>query len=132
MKDEAIFKAGILFMASLAKVSREARFPVDNRKFALAVDRAREDGNRYAKQFFVADLAVGRYCEEYNVMLSMMMHAGLISYLSPDYNQFILNITPRGAKTLIDRDDATSDEVADAEAFVTQYFLRDETWTAAI
>ena len=111
------------FMAGAILLHGKERWPMDrdaNRAFALVVDKLTEKGNAFAKRFATFPGIMGKHCPDFDEMLSYALSGSLVCYLSPEYRQFLLNLSanPRNIEHLFegatDKDRAEVAEVVEA------------------
>ena len=121
MQDSDLLDVATLFMAAATRLYPEARWPMDSHIFARTVEELAKTGNTFASRFFVHDTVLGRGCYQFDEMLSMALYLSYISYLSPGYKQFVLNVTPRQASRILDK--STESEREGATAVVAAYAL---------
>jgi hypothetical protein len=84
----------------MAAIKPDARWPMDDRAFACAVERLAAKDNPFAAGIDVYDGAAGLHCPDFREMLSYALSACLIEYLSPSYTHMVLNVRGRTAEYL--------------------------------
>lgn len=114
----SLFRAAELFCAVVAQEHPHERVSMDRYAFARAVDELTKEGNRVASGLRVYNGPAGRACLDFDEMMSLALHAGLVSYLSPEYTHFLSNLSPRGAATILRRIEATDAEVGEMRQLV--------------
>lgn len=119
MNDSSLLDAARLFMSVAANLHPNERWKMDDRDFALVVDKLR-DTNAFASQFYTHDGRTGRACYQFNELMSFALHATFVSYLSPEYTHFLLNISPRLANEFLSKN--TDEERRCAEEVVSAYW----------
>jgi hypothetical protein len=111
---------GRLLVCAMAEVKPDKRWPMDNRAFALAVDKQTAKGNPIASSINVYTGVAGRHCPDFNEMLSYALSSCLIEYLSPSYTEMVLNIGRRSREYL--REGVREDEMEAAKALVLEFW----------
>jgi hypothetical protein len=86
---------GRLLVCAMAMLKPDARWPMDNRAFAAAVDRQTEKGNPVAAAIHIFPGVAGRHCPDFKEMLSLARSSGFIAYLAPGYTQMLLHVSSR-------------------------------------
>lgn len=104
---------GRLLVAAMAMVKPDKRWPMDNRDFAVTVDKLAAKGNPIAASIRVYTGSAGRHCPDFDEMLSFALSSCLIEYLSPSYTEMVLNIGPRTLAYLLK--DVPEDELKAAK-----------------
>ena len=97
---------------------------MDHRAFGLAVDELKAKGNSLVQQVWVCDGPAGRSCQDFNEVMSIALHAGFVSYLSPEYSHFLSNLSPRGADVILNRTQASDVERREAEELIETYLSK--------
>ncbi len=113
-------KLGYLLVGAMAMIKPKERWPMDNRSFALAVDKEKERGSTLAGRIPVYNGVAGRHCPDFDGALSYALHACLIEYLSPSYTQMVLNAGPRTVRQLLR--DVLEEEINEAKALVQAFW----------
>lgn len=111
---------GRLIVCAMAEVKPGERWPMDNHDFALAVDRQTAKGNVVAKGILVFTASTGRYCPDFNEMLSFALSRCLVEYLSPSYEEMVLNMGGRTLKYLLKN--VQAEELEAAKALVQEFW----------
>lgn len=112
-----------LFFATLALQHKHDRYKIDNRAFALAVDELKPVGNVVTRDVFVCENITGRWCQTFNEMVNVGLNATYVSFLSPEYTHFVLNISPRAASVILRRLGVSGDEL-DASRDLVEAYLK--------
>ena len=111
---------GNLLVAAWVTVDPGREWPMDQHHFARAVDSLKE--NPIAKKFYTADGAAGRRCEDFRDLVGTMLCAGLVQYISPGYTHMKVVGSPRIVRVLLDRIDATAEDLVAAVELVTTHW----------
>jgi hypothetical protein len=115
-------KLGTLLVCAMAEVRPDARWPMDSRDFAQAVDTMAAKGNRVAKGIHVFDGPAGRSCHDFNQALSSALSATFIEYLSPSYTEMLLNVSPRTIGHFLRRHVISEETLEEAKALVREFW----------
>lgn len=95
---------------------------MDQRAFALAVDRQVEAGNPIAKSIRVHDGPAGRSCHEFDDMLSGALSSCLISYVSPAFTTLRLSVSNRMLIKEAFLNGVPDDQIDQAKALVQAFW----------
>ena len=90
-----------------------ARWPMENDVFCRAVKSLPD--NPLARSFTLYPGAAGSLSVDWDDLMRLALHAGLVSYLSPEYRYFVLNVGPRAIRALVLREAITPEEMTQAE-----------------
>lgn len=115
---ENLFQAAQEFVAAAAELHRERPWSMNDHIFSTVVDKLTKNGNTFASQFQIFDGIAGRTCHEFKDMMSLALSACLVSYYSPQYTHFVINITPR----LMNRIIQSSENFDDVYEFVVEFW----------
>jgi hypothetical protein len=94
-------------------VEKAVRWPMENDVFCRAVKSLPESA--LAKSFDLYPGVAGCTCPDWADLMSLALHAGMVSYLSPEYRYFVLNVGPRAIRALVLREAITPEEMTQAE-----------------
>jgi len=114
-------QAGLLLMSTIALMPSET-WPDDGRAFAVTAKKLQENGNAFAKQFWIGENAVGYHSPDYREILSLMHTATVIEYGSNTHNRFRVLISKHGARHILRRIDATETEILEVKAFLLAHW----------
>ena len=90
-----------------------ARWPMENDVFCRAVKSLPD--NPLARSFILYSGAAGSLSVDWDDLMRLALHAGLVSYLSPEYRSFVVNVSPRVVKAFVLREAITPEEMTQAE-----------------
>ena len=71
--------------------------------------------NPLARSFTLYPGAAGSLSVDWDDLMRLALHAGLVSYLSPEYRSFVVNVSPRVVKAFVLREAITPEEMTQAE-----------------
>jgi hypothetical protein len=115
------YRRMLILMAMAAKLgSTSVRWPMENDVFVRTVQALPE--NKMAASFQLYSGVAGPMCPDWQELTSLALHAGMISYLSPEYRHFVSNVSGRGAKLFLTREAATDEELKDAEELLRRLY----------
>ena len=102
-----------LLIGAAGRVGNDREWPMDGGRFARVV-RELAPTNPFAASFFTVEGNTGLCCPDFDDVLHKAMYAELITYMPPDYNNFVLNLS--SGQFLFDRISASEKEIQEAEA----------------
>lgn len=119
-KAKSNMQRGRVIVCAMAMHKPRERWPMDDRAFALVVNRLAEKGNPVAKSIRVYDGVAGWRCSDFDEMLSHALSACLIEYLAPDFKFMVLNVGPNSVEHLTR--DVSKEEMTAAVELVAEFW----------
>lgn len=116
-----LFRVAQILVASMGELGAR-KWPYYDRDFAVAAKRLGQEGNSLAAGFYVANGPLGMQSHEFREMRSLLHQATLISYDSLDQHTFNVRVSPRTARELFRRTEATEQEKVEATALLLAHW----------